>query len=63
MSDKICPMMTARVTSLSDPKETHPKLTPTVVMCRREDCAWWDEQNKACVVVAMLIELIKAEGD
>ena len=59
MSDKICPLMSCRTTSVSDPKAEHPTLTPTVARCMKKDCAWWDSQNAGCAVLSLVVEVIK----
>jgi hypothetical protein len=55
--EKICPLMSARVTSLSNPNEANPKITPTIVKCVPE-CALWDKAQNQCVIRSINTELI-----
>ena len=63
LKDKMCPLMSCRTTSVSDPALPNPSLTPTIARCMKGDCALWEPQNKACVFVSILIEQIKAGGE
>ena len=63
MKDLICPIMSYRVTSLSEPKDPQPKITPTIVKCQRAGCAWWEAQSGVCAPLAMVIETIKLGGE
>ncbi len=55
-SDIICPIMSCRVTRLEEGSKT---LTPTVVQCQKEQCAWWSNVDKGCVVHSVVGEMIK----
>ena len=58
-SKLICPLMTARVTRISDPKEKNPTITPQTVMCQEDECALWDRQHKCCCFLSIVVELVK----
>jgi hypothetical protein len=58
MSELICPIMSCRTTSIDNAKD--PKsITPTVVKCQKETCAWWDNGNACCAVLGVVMEIIK----
>ena len=59
VSNLICPIMSCRVTQVSDPTAKEPKIAPTVVMCQEDKCAWWDQGNKVCCALRMVMELTK----
>ena len=52
---KMCPIMSCRVTSVSDPNKPMATMTPTVITCQEEQCAWYDCGNKLCGVLSGLI--------
>jgi len=60
MENKICPLMSCRVTSLDNAQTGNPpKITPTVVKCQESECAIWDYANKECSLKSAVMELIK----
>ena len=48
MENKICPLL-----SLSKPASAYMGANNTLVLCQKEECAWWDKHNECCVVNAL----------
>lgn len=61
-TDLICPLMSGQLApSKPGPGEIAPPgvmiLKPTIVVCVRENCRWWDESSEQCTLLSIAEEV------
>ena len=54
----VCPLMSCRVTKM-DEQKIPPTITPSVVKCQEDGCAFWDAAERMCAVKSIAVQLIK----